>query len=1033
MKFTGERYLPSEEGKLRLEHYHRYALVMDLVKAKDVLDVASGEGYGSFLMSSSAKTVTGVDISLEAVKHASAKYQSGNIKFLQGSATELNFPDSSFDVVISFETLEHLSQQTEMISELRRVLKPEGCLVISSPNRPIYSEESGEHNEYHVKELNFIELDDLLRERFESVQYYGQRMLMGSVIQSLEGGENNYKAWVDDGVSLHPKVSNLVDAVYFIAVCGMSDKDLPRLDMSVLLPEKLDLVKHYVGFAKWAKAQDQQLAQKDQQLAQKDQQLAQKDQQLAQKDQQLAQKDQQLAQKDQQLAHSDQDTVIALQSKLDSLLKSTSWRITLPIREIKRWIISPSQQICRYQKALSLRVNKFKNTYKRHHDNLGHLKQLFTKGFPSVKDPKVSIIIPVYGKLTYTLRCLASILKFYPQASFEVIVVDDCSPYGSSRALRLIKGIRLIENNKNLGFIRSCNAGASIAHGEYVYFLNNDTKVTLNFLDALLKTFQDFSNVGLVGSKLIYPDGRLQEAGGVIWRDGSAWNFGRLQDVASPIYNYAREVDYCSGASIVIPLNIFNELGGFDEHYLPAYCEDSDLALKIRSKGYSVIYQPLSTVIHYEGITSGTDTGQGIKSYQINNTKKLFERWETVLKNHQLPGLNVDSEKDRNHKYRVLVIDHCTPTPNQDAGSVTTLNLMLLLRQMQFAVTFIPEDNLLYHPDYSAALQRAGVEVLYAPYIKDVEQHLREYGERYDLTFLFRPRVVDRHLKNIRKFCNRSKILFHTIDLHFLRMSREAELQLDVAKQKAADEMKQCELAAISGSDISIVHSAVELEILRNELPNANIHVYPLVMDVSGTNKTFSERKDIVFVGGYSHAPNVDAVLYFVREMMPLLRKKLPGVCFHVIGSNPPECIKLLSEKDIIVHGFVDDLGGILDGMKVAVAPLRYGAGIKGKIGTAMAIGLPVVATTLAVEGMLLTDGETILVADEAEKFTDAIVKLYHDEALWKKISESSIKFADNAWGAEAAWKTLSDIISELGLKNERGTHKLILYSNSAG
>jgi len=140
MKFSGERYVPAEQGRIRLEHYHRYAVVLDAAKKKDVLDVACGEGYGSFLLAGVARSVVGVDISKEAVQHASATYKMPNLTFHLGNAAKLNFCDASFDIVISFETIEHLAEQAQMLAEIRRVLRPEGVLVISSPNRPIYSE-----------------------------------------------------------------------------------------------------------------------------------------------------------------------------------------------------------------------------------------------------------------------------------------------------------------------------------------------------------------------------------------------------------------------------------------------------------------------------------------------------------------------------------------------------------------------------------------------------------------------------------------------------------------------------------------------------------------------------------------------------------------------------------------------------------------------------------------------------------------------------------------------------------------------------
>jgi GT2 family glycosyltransferase/glycosyltransferase involved in cell wall biosynthesis/SAM-dependent methyltransferase len=651
--------------------------------------------------------------------------------------------------------------------------------------------------------------------------------------------------------------------------------------------------------------------------------------------------------------------------------------------------------------------------------------------FPKYDSPTVSIVIPVYGKINYTLACLQAIQKNLPKVAFEIIVVDDQSPDNTLVELYKIASIRIIANAENRGFIHSCNTGASAARGNFICFLNNDTEVMVGWLDELVRTFYEFPGTGFAGSKLIYPDGTLQEAGGIIWRDGSAWNFGRNQDASLPVYNYAREVDYCSGASIMVPAALFKELNGFDLHYEPAYCEDSDLALRIRSKGLRVIYQPMSVVVHHEGISSGTDITKGPKAYQIENSKKLFARWQPHLVKHQVSGLDVDAAKDRSATRRALLIDHCTPTPDQDAGSVTVLNLMLLLREMGFQVTFIPEDNFLYMPNYTTALQRAGIEVVYAPYVTSVEQHLVESRDRYSLAFLFRPTVAERHLKDIRRLLPKAKILYHTVDLHFLRMSREAVLlqgaERQIALTKAA-EMKRLELYAIRAADACIVHSTAEHELLCQDLPQANIHVFPLIMELEASQIPFARRKDIVFIGGYQHTPNVDAVLYFVGEIMPLIRRSLPGVCFYAVGSKPPSEIQALACEDVIISGYVDDLGVLLDTMRVSVAPLRFGAGVKGKIGTAMAVGLPVVTTPLGAEGMSLTADENIVVADGAQHFCDAVTKLYLNEILWTRVSKNGLTFASHQWGAEAAWNTLGGILSTIDLHVFMSSRPLTLY-----
>ena len=655
---------------------------------------------------------------------------------------------------------------------------------------------------------------------------------------------------------------------------------------------------------------------------------------------------------------------------------------------------------------------------------------LKTINLPFSKKPFISIIIPIYGKINYTLNCLRSISQNLPNTSFEIIVINDNSPDDSLKTLRKIKNIQILNNKLNQGFIFSCNKGAKAASGKYLYFLNNDTEVTPGWLDSLLQTFVDFPKTGIVGSKLIYPDGTLQEAGGIIWKDGSAWNFGRNQDPNLPLYNYAREVDYCSGASILVLKSIFNDLGGFDIDYSPAYCEDSDLCLKIRHQGLRVIYQSLSQIIHYEGITSGVDTSLGTKSYQVINMKKQFKKWSHVLSQHQENGVDVDSAKDRRALRRVLYLDLCTPTPDKDSGSIDAMNHMLLLREMNFQVTFIPVDNIAYIVPYTLNLQRSGIEVLYHPYIKSVEEHLESMGARYDLVIFSRVETAQRFMGAVKDFCQKAKTLFITVDLHFLRLERTAALEKSKRLVMRAKEIKTQELSIMKKMDISTVISTYEYDLLSKVIPKTKLRLLPYTRRVDKKIKTFEDRKNIVFVGSFQHPPNIDAVKFFVSEIMPHVRKLIPGLKFYIVGSHMVDEIKVLEASDIVIQGFVQDLSQFLSEFKLSVVPLRVGAGIKGKIGASLSLGLPVISTSIGAEGMELKNNENVIIEDKPKAFAERLASTYKDRKFWDKLSKNGLAFAEKNWGANKGYENLASILKDLDLLIEAKSYPLTLYAD---
>lgn len=624
----------------------------------------------------------------------------------------------------------------------------------------------------------------------------------------------------------------------------------------------------------------------------------------------------------------------------------------------------------------------------------------------------VSIIIPAYNQVDFTHACLAAIQKHSGDIPYEVIVADDASADSTQEVIGSIPGLIYLREEENAGFIATCNRGAAAARGRYLVFLNNDTIVTAGWLEALHETFTFEPDAGLVGSKLVYPDGRLQEAGGIIWSDGSGWNRGKFQDPAKPEYNYLREVDYCSAASVMIPKLLFEQLGGFDPKYAPAYYEDTDLAFKVAQAGRKVLYQPLSVVVHHEGITAGTDVTSGAKRYQDINRQTFISTWATVLAGKPENGDVTAYEALPAGRMRVLVIDHHLPMPDRDSGSLRMFQLLTILHRLGHRITFLP-DNLADIPPYADDLRKRGIEVMHHPYAKQLSDYLQSYGPAFDTVILSRCDFAQKHIDNVRRFAPQSRVIFDTVDLHFLRTGREAQLTDHPATKAVALEKEQMEYELIDKADETWVVSTVEQTLLKQQRPTKSIQVVSNIVDIPGSAMPFSQRKDFLFIGSFQHPPNTDGVLFFAREILPLVRQELGPIKFYIIGDKAPPEVVALADGAVIVTGLQKDVSPYFDSVKLSVAPLRYGAGVKGKINQSMGFGVPVVATSVAVEGMSLQDAEDVMIADEPALFAKKLVALYQSEELWERISRNGIAKTERLFSVGAARAQLSKLLGD--------------------
>jgi len=499
---------------------------------------------------------------------------------------------------------------------------------------------------------------------------------------------------------------------------------------------------------------------------------------------------------------------------------------------------------------------------------------------PETTNPVVSIVIPVHNEFHRTYQCLVSLILAGSETPYEVLVVDDCSTDVTCEIEDRVDNLRVMRNESNLGFLGSCMHGASEAHGDYLLFLNNDTEVVRGWLDEMHDVFSRFDSVGAVGAKLVYPDGRLQDAGGIVWNSGVPWNAGHGHDPEDPEFNYVREVDYLTGAALMVGCAAWDAVGGFTKEYAPAYYEDTDLAFKLREAGWRTMYCPQAEVIHYEGCSNGTSLDSGVKKYQVVNTTRFRETWAEKFVDLGDEGNDIYRNKDRNRGLRVLVIDHEYPRIGRDAGSYAALQEMRLMLDLGCKLTFLPA-NLAWAGKHVETLQRLGIECVYSPWVRSIDEFLKRRGAEFDAVYVTRYTVAEKILPSVRRTSS-AKILFNNADLHFLREMRAA-IQQEQGDLTQPIRTRQRELAVMKDVDVVLSYSDVERQIIASHLMRSD-HVFrcPWVLESAPSKVPFKERHHIAFMGGFGHPPNKEAIDWFILHVIPLLRERRPDVEFHI-------------------------------------------------------------------------------------------------------------------------------------------------------
>jgi len=757
IEWTGERYVPWMEGaEIGYEHLHRYAFATQFVRNKRVLDLASGEGYGSNLLAKTAKQVVGIDIDEQAVRHAKNKYILPHLDFKVGSILEVPIEGNGvFDVIVCFEALEHVGDHQKLLSEAKRLLTPNGIFLVSTPNKMLYTDEPHFNNPFHVHELYFDEFKALLENYFRQVEFLGQRIHCTSNMwpifpeKQILPSEFVIERTPQEFTFVPPEKRG---AMYYLAVASNATKpigghvsflvdvsnDLIRFRENIIdkVTRERDAFQARVSGLEDQNANLQSTIQAHQQLlAQKQEQISKLNESVKQKELRLSDLSQTLTQTQNHYARdvawlqsvlADRQNLITGQASEISRLStevatihiSHAWKAVnfyyrvrdrlLPEGTFRRNVVrglfqsalafrsafkpqkalpastasttaiteqptahetqagnsnpqeEPPPEDRRQEakdrssaepnaahenedqyQALSGRISALR---KARIDNLQvnppplvsideteFVSRAQSINFEVHGQVEVSIIIPVLNKLRFTLECLSAVMKHSSAVPYEVIVVDDASTDQTAQILSYVSNLIYTRNTKNLGFVHACNIGADSAKGNYVLFLNNDTQVTENWLTPLLDTFKEYEHVGAVGPKILFPDGRLQEAGALVNGDGTSRLIGLLDNPDLPRYNYVREVMYCSGACLLLEAATFRELGGFDIALAPAYCEDWDIAFRLRERGLRVMYNPKSVIVHHLSVTSN-DVAQDFKiNCVVRNQQRLSEKWQREI------------------------------------------------------------------------------------------------------------------------------------------------------------------------------------------------------------------------------------------------------------------------------------------------------------------------------------------------------------------------------------------------------------------
>jgi GT2 family glycosyltransferase len=615
-----------------------------------------------------------------------------------------------------------------------------------------------------------------------------------------------------------------------------------------------------------------------------------------------------------------------------------------------------------------------------------------TLELPHSSRPVISIVLVLFNRAELTLACLRSIVENCSE-ELEVIIVDNASSDQTGLLLERLRGAQIIKNTSNRHFLQGANQGAQTSRGDYILLLNNDAQLLPGALQSALRTIRNADDIGAIGGKIILLDGTLQEAGSIVWRDGSCTGYGRDDDPLAPMYNFRRDVDYCSAAFLLTPRQVWERLGGFDRAYEPAYYEETDYCLRLWEHGLRVVYEPNAAILHYE--FASAPSAVSVTGLQTRHQEIFAQRHRSALA--QKGERSVDEllrARCRNADKRVLFIDDRVPHPWFGSGFPRAHAMQVALRRLGYFVTLYPLSFIDETWDQVYSDFPREIEVMMNMGREMLEPFLRIREGYYTSIIISRPH----NMEYMAPLLSAHPEWFENVNVIYDAEAVFTEREIGLRKL-AGTPMSDNEIRSALESEIRLTTLADSIlavsEKDRQSFRSHGIeHVHllghpaePVVRDVP-----FSARQGILFVGAVHEekSPNGDSLIWFLSEIYPRIQQALGEIPMTIAGIIKSERIRDLAGQSVRITGHLPSLEDLFATSRVFVAPTRYSAGVPIKIYEAAAHGVPVVATPLLASQLGWTARE-LAIAESAEAFAAQVIETYTNAATWAGLRDAAL------------------------------------------